>query len=101
MKIYNDCNTFNGRREVVYSLKKAAECAKQVEKEYLVASGPRPQFNNTVVVQNRAKMAAYFDVATYDKEFSLALQEMSEENISFFQKTLEPLKNFFCKQKTF
>ena len=101
MNISKTQTNFQGKREVMYSLKKAAECSRAVNKEYLLSSGPKPLSRRESISHYSAKMDAYLDSATYDTEFYSTLKEIKDDSISFFEKTLAPIKNEFSSRKPF
>ncbi|MBR6126747.1 hypothetical protein IKQ21_03595 [bacterium] len=61
--------TFNGRREVVYGLTKAASAAQEASRLNSISKGPRPINVSDKLSSQISEMKAYCDMITYDEEF--------------------------------
>lgn len=61
--------TFNGRREVIYGLTKAASAAQEASRLNIISKGPRPINIGDKLSCQISEMKAYCDMVTYDEEF--------------------------------
>ena len=61
--------TFNGKREIVYGLTKAASHANEAARLNAVSKGPRPVPCTEKLNAEVSAIKSYMDMATYDDEF--------------------------------
>ncbi len=67
---------FNGKKEVIYGLKKAAQEAKNIETARSLGFGPRPIRRESDIYTAEGKMNAYLDMAVNDSDFSKTIEEL-------------------------
>lgn len=82
---------FGGKREVLYSLKKAATEARQAELYRASSFGPRPVNRNSECEACKKAVDAYLDSAVYDNSFTKTLKDIPEQEFGQTLKSiLEP-----------
>ena len=69
MNITTNNVNFNGRKEVLYGLKKAAQEARNIETNRVLSQGPRGVNKVEEITQNKAAMNAYLDMVVNDDAF--------------------------------
>ena len=60
---------FNGRHEVLYGLKKAAQEARNIETNKVLSRGPRPMDRSLEIQKGQSSMNAYLDMVVNDDAF--------------------------------
>ena len=110
---------FQGRNEVLYGLKKAAQEAQNIGRNSIQAAGPRPLIKDKEIYQAKGALNAYCDMAVKDDWFVETINSISpnvtnyasayphETFISAIKNAVESaknnadtsLKNFFEKIK--
>ena len=89
---------FNGQREVMYALKKAADESFMLQAAELRGRGPRPLANTGEARRiAEAKLSAYMDMAVYDSSFIDTVKNFSQTNLQKLQAILKPIK--WCNEE--
>lgn len=70
---------FEGKKEVLYALKNAANAAKQAEWHRASSFGPRPINKSGLVKERKEVLQAYMDMAVYDDAFDKVINELPME----------------------
>ena len=80
---------FQGKKEVLYALTKAAQKAKNYEYYAQPAIASRCK-SDTLQVSNNASMQAYLDMALRDSDFKNVVKNGTDKDFSFIRKLLAP-----------
>lgn len=80
---------FQGKKEVIYGLKKAAQKAKDFEYYKQPAIAMRIRTDNLQTAQN-ASMQAYLDMVLRDEAFEQTIKEMKISDLRYLQCILMP-----------
>ena len=90
---------FNGRKEVVYGLRKAAQEAYNIEINRSHAFGPHPMHLEHLINKSEGKMNAYLDMAANDESFAKTIGDLASEKLTagFFKDVLQPTSVPFGK----
>ena len=70
---------FNGKNEVIYGLKKAAEEARNIKKECAYMYGPRPLRRDEAIYKAQGAINAYADMVVHDEAFAETIKEISND----------------------
>lgn len=97
MNISTNNVNFNGKKEVLYGLTKAAQEAQKMNINKIQSMGPRPVFKDIEVNQSQGALNAYCDMITKDTAFTATLKDLSTEAISRLKEILSPIRNEFAK----
>ena len=85
---------FQGRKESVYAVKKAAEEAKKISLYHKCCSGPRPMNKDREINLSKGAIDAYLDMFVKDDTFESSLKEIvnDKEIITELKSTLAALE---------
>ena len=106
MNLTTNSINFNGKKEVLYGLKKAAQEARNIETNRALSQGPRGINKTEEIAQNKAAMNAYLDmtinddafiktasdIANYKQQVSSVRNILRESNIQ--SKVIKPFETF-------
>lgn len=87
---------FQGRTEVLYGLKKAAQEAQYIGRNSIQAAGPRPLTKNTEINQSKGALDAYCDMIVRDELFVETMHNIPSNITNEIKETLSPIKNEFA-----
>ena len=87
---------FQGRNEVLYGLKKAAQEAQNIGRSSIQASGPRPLIKDKEIYQAKGALDAYCDMAVKDDWFVETINSISPNVTKEIKETLSPIKNDYA-----
>ena len=84
MKLSVNSVNFNGKQEVIYGLKKAAQESRNIEKNRVLSQGLRPLNRTEEIAKNKSAMNAYLDMVVNDDNFVQTMTSVSEykENLN-------------------
>ena len=76
----NSALSFNGKREVLYGLKKGAEAARNSEICRSYSKCRRPLDKTIEQAEHNAELSAYIDMAVHDNDFHDVIKNMPKRN---------------------
>ena len=90
---------FNGKSEVLYGLRKAAQEAHNIEINRSYAFGPRPINMEYLINTSTGKMSAYLDMVANDTTLSESINNLASNKpvMDYFKQILQPKKVPFGK----
>ena len=104
MLVRVDAVGFEGKKEILYGLTKAAQQAKDIEYYSQPSLGGRLSSKASIITAKNASMKAYLDMAINDGEFKNVVSSVSERDMSYIKALLvsektehsfvEPMKRF-------
>lgn len=88
---------FNGKNEVIYGLKKAAEEARNIKKECAYLYGPRPINKTENIHKAQGALDAYTNMVVHDKSFIESINEISKDKriINSLKETLTTIRTTY------
>jgi len=86
---------FQGKNEVIYGIKKAAQEAKNLKIAAAYSYGPRPMNKMDAVYQAKGALDAYSDMLVHDETFVETINEISKD-----KNILDQLNNILTPVKT-
>ncbi len=87
---------FQGKTEVLYGLKRAAQEAQNIGRNSIQAAGPRPLIKDKEIYQAKGALNAYCDMAAKDDRFVETINSASHNTINEIKETLSPIKNDYA-----
>ncbi len=84
--------SFQGKKEILHGLSKAAECAKAAEYCRAASFGPRPCDRSVLEMTNKTSMGNFLDMVCYDKGFIDTMKNLKIDEIKDIANMLRPEK---------
>ncbi len=88
---------FQGRTEVLYGLKKAAQEAQTIGRNAAQSMGPRPIIKNNEICKANGALDAYCDMAVKDESFIQTINSITPRFINELKEILSPIKTEYCR----
>lgn len=81
---------FEGKKEIIYGLKKAAQESKKIAVNESYNYGPRPINKSNDIALSKGALSAYFDMIMNDRFINQGIKEAAEDKelMSFLKETL-------------